>query len=212
MFSVAVARGEGAHAVFDFLAAFEVGEQFDQAAETVVLVAHLQEGLLGGEVGEGLGELEAEQRGVEVDGEALLGGEGFLEGFRGAAAEIGTAFGEFVVEELDAATEEGAFVVEGFDFEAASADGEDVEAAVFVLFEDVGDVSGAAGVDESALDGEDDAEFGLTVERLADHLLVTVLEDVEREAGMREQHDAQREEREQCVRHATIMAACDNLR
>ena len=175
-------------------------EMIGEVADAFGFVAGHEEHLADVEIGDGLGELKAELLVVQAGfGEVLAG----FEGADGVVAADGFldggffgVFGGFVVEELDAPAEIGAAFVEVLDFEAAKADGFQVQAAIVVGFDDFVDAGCAADRGDAFFEGEHDAEFAGGVEQIGDHVFVTVLKDMERQIGARKQHDAEWEQRE----------------
>ena len=85
-------------------------------------------------------------------------------------------------------------------------DGQDVEPAVGIHLEHLLHGDGAAGIHDAVFLRQHDAEFGFVADGVADHLLVAVLENVQRQARAREDDDVQREQRDEPRGHATIMA------
>src|ERR1700722_2378035 len=69
--------------------------------------------------------------------------------------------------------------------------GEDFQAAVRIFFESLSNGRGAADGGDALVGGENDAEFDFFAEAAADHHAITMLENMEREAATREEHDIQ---------------------
>lgn len=180
---MAIARDERAEV---FLAAFARGGErkvFSETFDSFGFVAGHQNRLTDVDVGDGLGELEAELVVVQMGlGEVLAdfeGADGEVTGDGFVDEGVGSGRGvEVVVEEIDLAGEEGALFDELGDFEAAVAGGFDVHAAVFVVLGDAVDASGAPDGSDALVEGEDDAEFAGAFEELGDHELIAFLEDV----------------------------------
>ena len=198
---MAVARDEGTEMFFAAFAGGGEREVVGEAFDAFGLAAGHQDGLADVDIGDGLGELEAEL-GVVEDGF----GEVFAD-FEGANGEMAgdgamdKGFGdrggvEVVIEIGDVAGKEGAILVEFGDFEAAESGGVDVHAAVVVGFGDAVNAGGAADGGDAIFEGEDDAEFPIGSQRLIDHEFVPFFEDVKGQAGAGEEDEAEREEGE----------------
>ena len=84
---------------------------------------------------------------------------------------------------------------------------ENVHFPVRVVLQHLLDNYGAAGVDDAVVLRQHDAELGVLLERIADHFLIAVLEDVQRQMGAREDHHVQREQGKKPRGHATIIAS-----
>ena len=65
---------------------------------------------------------------------------------------------------------------------------------------------GTAGVHDAVVLGQHYAELGVVADRVAHHLFVALFEDVQRQMRSGEDHDLQREQRDEPRRHGTIMA------
>src|SRR5580698_764432 len=70
--------------------------------------------------------------------------------------------------------------------------GEDFQAAVRIFFQPLSNGGGAADGGHALVGGENDAEFDFFTEAAANHHAITMLENMEREAATREEHDVQR--------------------
>jgi hypothetical protein len=71
---------------------------------------------------------------------------------------------------------------------------EHVHAAVFEALEHLADAGGAADLLEPVVGEPDDSELALLLEALADHELVALLEDVQRNQLMRDQDEPERKQ------------------
>ncbi len=197
-----VARDEGAEVFFAAFAGGGEGEVFGEAFDAFGLAAGHEDGLADVDVGNGLGELEAELGVVEARlGEVLAdfeGANGEIAGDGAMDEGFGGGWGvEVVIEIGDLTGEEGAILVEFGDFEAAVTGGIDIHAAVVVGFGDTVNACGAADGGDAIFEGEDDAEFAIRLEGLIDHEFVTFFKDMEGEAGTREEDEAKGKEGEQ---------------
>ena len=90
--------------------------------------------------------------------------------------------------------QEGTFLVDAHEFETLAAFGDQVEAAVGILFHDGDDFGGASHLGETLLDGAHHAEGAMLGEAFADHFFVARLEDVQGQGSAGEQDDIEREQ------------------
>lgn len=179
------------------------GEEGEEAANAVGLTAATQELLAEFDVGDVGGDLKAQAGRSRIKGG--IGPEGA--GQQGQAlAEDSGGFGVLlIVKELDVGAQIRGFAVDGLNAEAAMADGNDVEAAVGIAFGDLLDGGSASDDGDAFAGGENDAKVGFRGEGMADHFLVALFEDMERQLIVGEQNHGQRKEGEQVVGHVTIM-------
>ena len=77
-----------------------------------------------------------------------------------------------------------------------------LSAPVFEALEHLSDAGAAADLLQAVVGEPDDPELAVALEALADHQLVALLEDVQRDQLMRQQHEAEREQREALERLA----------
>jgi hypothetical protein len=90
--------------------------------------------------------------------------------------------------------EEGTFLVDAQKFETLAAFGDQVEAAVGILFHYGDDFGSASYLGQALLDGADYAEGAMLGEAFADHFFVTRFEDVQGQGSVGEQNDIEREQ------------------
>ncbi len=95
---------------------------------------------------------------------------------------------------------------EPLDVEALLPLDDDVEPAVVEALEHVGDERARSELAHAMLVGEHETELALIVDALVDQLAVARLEDVQRNALRREQHNAEREEAELVDRPSVLRA------
>ncbi len=100
----------------------------------------------------------------------------------------------FIFEEIYFGVEEFAFLVELHDLEALRSFRDDVHAAVFVFLNNFGDVRHAADLGNRVFLRAHDSERFLVDKGLADHLLVTGFEDVQRQGSAGKQDNIEREQ------------------
>ncbi len=117
---------------------------------------------------------------VEFDETGLLGGVGS---------------GVTIFKVVDVAVKERIFGKEFDDAEGFAANSDDVHAAVFVSLDEFQDFGGAADVDDTFRNGEEQAEGRIVVETLADHAPVPRFKNVQGELFAGEKNDVEREER-----------------
>ncbi len=113
--------------------------------------------------------------------------------------------GVVVIEKLHGASQEGTLVIQPQDFKPAPAHRQDVQTAVRILAQDLADGCGAARVHNSLLIGQHHAELQVAADRLLNHFLIALFENVQRQLGFRQQHHLKRKQRQPFL-HATIMA------
>ena len=118
----------------------------------------------------------------------------------------GRGFEILVVEEVHLALQVVFLLVEGHDFEAPLAAGQDVHAAVGIHLQHLLHHHGAAGIHDAIVLGQHDAELGVLADGIAHHFLVALLENVQRQRRSGKDHHLQREQRDEPRRHGTIMA------
>lgn len=102
-----------------------------------------------------------------------------------------------VVEELDFAAQIVFLFVEQDHFEAPPPARQDVHFPVRVVFQHLLHDHRAAGIHDAIVLRQHDTELGIVMQGIADHLLVAILENVQRQVCAREDHYMQREQREQ---------------
>ncbi len=119
--------------------------------------------------------------------------------FRGAGRRP-----RIVLEVFDVAFEERVVGMHVFNAKGNAADGQDVHAAVFVLFGDAGNLRCAPDARDPLGAGEDHSEFGLRVETPLDHPAITRLENMQRQRRQREENHLKRKERDTRRSHSTV--------
>jgi short-subunit dehydrogenase len=112
-----------------------------------------------------------------------------------------------VVEELHFPAQIVFLFVDHDHFEAPSPTSEDVHFPVRVALQHLLHDYRAAGIHDAIVLGQHDAELGVLLYGLANHFLVTVLENMQRQVRAREDYYVQGEQREQPRGHATIIAS-----
>ncbi len=190
----------------------EGGQVVGQFADAFLLAAADEDGLAEFQILDGAHQAEADQRvGQAGVFERLVVPHGLqgVVGVDGGLAGGGRGwFGAgLVIEEFDSSAQELALFVDQQDFEAAAAEGDDVEPAVGVFFEDAFDGGGAADFGQSLAGDQHDAELGFIAHGLADHFLVALFENVKWQMPARHQYNFEWKERKKPLLHATIMAS-----
>ena len=192
-----LAGGGGAAKVGDdgFQIADEQGNAFRLGAQGKQLLFEIQI------EGQRAGEVEREQQRVGV-GEILFGaGDGQQLGMqlnRARSIFLGRR-SRFVIDQENFGLEERTFLIDTHEFEAFAALGDEVEAAVGILFYDGDDFSGASHFGQTLLDNAHHTEGAMLGQTLADHFLVAWFEDVQGQRSAGEQDDIEREQRDEGV-------------
>jgi hypothetical protein len=99
-----------------------------------------------------------------------------------------------VLEVIDTALKKWVIHEEIHNAERATADSDDVQAAVFVVLDDFENFRGATNANDPIRQGEQHAERRLGIKTLADHAAIAQFENVQGKLFAGEKYDAQREE------------------
>jgi short-subunit dehydrogenase len=93
------------------------------------------------------------------------------------------------------------------DLEPASPHGQHIQAPVLIPFQNSIDNRCAANVDDTLCRSQHNPDLRVRTDRIPNHLLVTIFENMERNGDSGEQYDSQWEKRQQLRLHATIMTS-----